>query len=404
MRICCLATQTVAHIVGGMARQTSALAADLARLGHDVTLITTAHPDGREHDSLDGVAMHYLRGTIPAGQTAAWWRASAAAFQRLHGARPIEVVWSQSVAAAAVARTLDPRGPALVPIIHGTGPEIIVSIVSALRRARTRPPVVASLRRLARHLLNYAVVDQAVYRRADVVIAVSRTVADSVHRWYRVPRARIAVVPNAIDPRVFQPVPERRAALRATWDVSDADPVLLTVGILSDQKGVDVAIEALARLHARGRRARLVVVGDGPFRPALERLARAREVTGAVTFAGALANDDTAAYYGAADVFLFPTLRVEAFGVVTIEAMAAERPVIVSRIGATPEIVDEGVTGFLVPPGDVDALAARIVLLADDPARARAMGQRGRARVLAEWTREAHVRRIVEVFETVRRR
>lgn len=404
MRICCLASQTAAHIVGGMARQTSTLAADLARLGHDVTLITTAHPDGREHDSVDGVAVQYLRGTIPAGQTTAWWRASAAAFHRLHGAMPIDVVWSQSVAAASVARTLDRRGPALAPIIHGTGPEVMASIVSAFRRARARPPVVRSFRRLARHLLNYATVDHAVYRRADVVIAVSRTVADSVRRWYRVPPARLAVVANAIDPETFRPMPGRRAALRATWDVRDTDTVLLSVGILSDQKGVDVAIEALARLRARGRRARLVVVGDGPFRPALERLARARAVTEAVTFVGALAYDDTAPYYAASDIFLFPTLRVEAFGVVTIEAMAAERPVVVSRIGATPEIIDEGVTGFLVPPGDVDALVARITRLAEDPALARAMGQRGRARVLAAFTREALARRIVEVFETVRRR
>ena len=401
MRICCLAAQTVAHVVGGMARQTNDLAADLARLGHDVTLLTTAHPDGREQDTVDGVAVHYLRETMPAGQTKAWWRESARAFHSLQQASPIDVVWSQSVAGAAVARALARGGPAFIPIIHGTGPEMGGSIVSALRRARARPPVVTSLRRLARHLLNFSGVDRAVYRRADVVITVSETVAASVRRWYRVPPARIAVVGNAIDPETFRPMPHRRALLRAKWGVGPDETVLLTVGVLSDQKGVDIAIEALARLRAGGRLAHLVVVGDGPFRPELERLVRERGVWDAVTFTGALANEDAAACYGAADVFVFPTLRVEAFGVVTIEAMAAERPVVVSRIGATPEIVDDGETGFLVPPGDVDALVARVAQLSEDPARAAAMGQRGRARVLAQWTREARARRIVEVFETV---
>jgi glycosyltransferase involved in cell wall biosynthesis len=403
VRICCLATQTVAHVIGGMAQQTYTLAVDLARLGHDVSLITTAHPAGLERDAVDGVTVQYLPRTTPASQTKAWWRESAGAFRRLHGATPVDVVWSQSVAGAAVARMLDRRAPAFVPIIHGTAPAMVSSLVSAMRRARARPAVATSLKRLARQVVNYTTVDHVVYRRADVVIAVSRAVAASVRRWYRVPAARIAVVANAIDPEMFRPRPERRAALRAAWGAGDGETVLLTVGILSDQKGVDVAIEALARLKARGRRARLVVVGDGPLRPALARLASARGVTGAVTFVGALANEEAAAYYGAADVFVFPTLRVEAFGVVTIEAMAAQRPVIVSRIGATPEIVEDGVTGFLVPPGDVEAVAARIALLADDPVRARAMGQRGRARVVAEWTREAQARRIVEVFESVRR-
>jgi mannosyltransferase len=119
---------------------------------------------------------------------------------------------------------------------------------------------------------------------------------------------------------------------------------------------------------------------------------------------GPVDNSEVAGYYDAADVFLFPTLRIEAFGVVTIEAMAAERPVVVSRIGATAEIVEDGETGFLVPPGDVGAVVARVEALARDPGAARAMGRRGRARVLREWTREARARRVAELFESVRPR
>jgi phosphatidylinositol alpha-1,6-mannosyltransferase len=229
---------------------------------------------------------------------------------------------------------------------------------------------------------------------------VSRTVGDAVRRWYRVPRRRIVVVPNAVDPARYQPDPARRAALRAGWQASDDAVVLLSVGILGDQKGVDLAIEALARLDRPD--AQLVVVGDGPLRAGLEAFARARGVGDRVRFVGPVAYDAVAEFYGAADIFLFPTLRREGLPGVVTEAMAAERPVIASRIGANEEIVDDGHTGFLVPRGDVAALAAKIGVLADDRALARAMGRRGRARVLERWTPALRSRRIVELFTSVR--
>jgi glycosyltransferase involved in cell wall biosynthesis len=400
LRICCLATQVADHLIGGMARQTSQLAADLAQLGHDVTIVTTARADGRERVEAEGVAVHYLRGTVPGSQSAAWWRASAPAFRDLQRARGFDVIWSQSVAAAAVARTLRAGDPALVPIVQGTAPEMIASILSAVRHGRARAPLGLSLRRIARQAVNYARVDRVLFRNATLVLPVSRTVGDAVRRWYRVPRRRIVVVPNAVDPEVFQPDPARRAALRARWEAGDDSLVLLSVGILGDQKGVDLAIEALARLD--GSDAQLVVVGDGPLRPALEAFARARGVGDRVRFVGAVAYDAVAEYYGAADLFLFPTLRREGLPGVVTEAMAAERPVIASRIGANEELVDDGDTGFLVPRGDVAALVAKIRLLATDRAFARAMGCRARGRVIERWTPALRSRRIVELFASVR--
>jgi glycosyltransferase involved in cell wall biosynthesis len=323
------------------------------------------------------------------------------AFRDLQRAAPFDVVWSQSVGAAGVARTLGAGDPALVAIIQGTAPEMIASILGAVRHGRTREPWRRTLRRLARQASNYARVDPAVYRKAALVLPVSRTVGEAVRRWYRVPRERIVVVANAVEASAFTPDPARRAALRAQWRVGEDELVLLTVGILGDQKGVDLAIDALARLGRPD--ARLVVVGDGPLRPALEAFARARGVGPRVHFVGPVANDAVGPFYGAADIFLFPTLRREGLPAVVPEAMAAERPVIASRIGANEELLEEGHTGYLVPRGDVDALVEKIRVLAADRALAAAMGRRGRARVLACWTREQRSRRIVELFESVRR-
>ena len=140
LRICCLATQVADHLIGGMARQTSELATDLARLGHDVTILTTARHDGRERVETEGVIVHYLKDTTPATQSSAWWRASVAAFRDLQRARGFDIVWSQSVAAAAVAKTLRAGDPALVgPRAPGLGLDrILVRRLPGLR-ARVDP-------------------------------------------------------------------------------------------------------------------------------------------------------------------------------------------------------------------------------------------------------------------------
>jgi len=402
MRICCLATQTPDHVIGGMAQQTTDLAADLVRHGHDVTLVTTRHPRGIEHGERDGVRVHYLGDTAAGAQSPAWWRGSTAAFRRLHREKAFDVLWSQSVAAAGVARTLGAGDPPLVPVIQGTAPEMIASILASVRHARTRAPLRRTLRRLAGELVNYATVDPALYRRAALVVPVSRTVAAAVRRWYRVPRARIEVVGNATDPARFHHDPARRAAVRGELGLAPGALVLLTVGVLGEQKGVDLAIDALARLARPD--ARLLAVGDGPLRGALEAFARNRGVADRVRFVGAVAHADVARFYGAADVFLFPTLRREGLPGVAVEAMACELPVVASRTGTNAEVVEDGATGYLVKPGDAAALAERVARLAADPERARAMGRAGRARMLERWTPEARVRRIVALFDAVRAR
>jgi glycosyltransferase involved in cell wall biosynthesis len=400
LRICCLATQVADHLIGGMARQTSDLAADLARLGHDVTILTTARQDGRERVDKDGVTVHHLRDTVPAIQSPAWWRASVTGFRELQRAHRFDVVWSQGVAAAAVARTLGPGDPSLVPIVHGTAPEMIASVLSAVRHARTRAPLRLTVRRIARQAAVSAWIEPGLYRKAALVLPVCRTVGEAVHRWYRVPQRRIVVVSNALDPAPFRPDPGRRGALRASWRAADDTIVLLSVGILSDQKGVDLAIDALSRLD--GLDAQLIVVGDGPMRCELETFAHARGVAPRVRFVGPVAFDALPDFYRAADVFLFPTVRREGQPGVMLEAMASELPVIASRLGANEEVVDDGDTGWLVPRGDAAALAAKIQALAGDRALARSMGRRGRARVLARWTPEVRSRRIVELFTSVR--
>lgn len=173
-----------------------------------------------------------------------------------------------------------------------------------------------------------------------------------------------AVVFNGIDTTLFRPVAPDPLLAR-----SNGAPLLLWVGRLQPWKGVDVAIRALRQIP----QAQLVIVGDGETRADLERLAQEVGMAGRVRFLGSLPRERLPAIYAAADLLLATSFASETFGIGLVEAQACGLPVVASRFGGFPEVVDEGRTGLLVPPRDPAALAAAVRSLLDDPDRRRAM-------------------------------
>lgn len=400
-----MSVQTPVHVLGGMAEHTVLLARLLVRLGHHVTLLTTRHPAGREAETSDGVEIRYLAGTRPDSQRGGWWPASVRAFDECHRAKPFDVVLSQSTGAAGLVwqRAANARPPVVV-FCHGTSPQMMTSIWHALLRSpRWFRALPYSVRRLASNAVGFWRIDRPLYAAAAAVIVVTDVVAASVRHWFPAVK-RLRQVPYAIDVETFRADPGRRRAVRTALGLDQDQPLLVGVGMLSAQKGFHVAIDALVLARGRVPDVRLVIVGDGEEADNLRRHADRHGVGEAVTFVGRVARDVTADFYNAADVFIMPTLRVESFGLVLGEAMACETPVVASRIGATPEVVADGVTGILVPPGEAAALAEAAVGLLTDASRARAMGRAGRARVCALWDAVHHARAVEAVLAEVEAR
>ena len=187
---------------------------------------------------------------------------------------------------------------------------------------------------------------------------------------------RLVVVRCGVDTSVFH---SRRAPAAEAR-------CILTVGRLVPIKGHAILLEALASLRSQGSDARAVFVGDGPERPRLESLAARLHILDIVEFAGDVGQDRIPERYAEADVFCLASF-LEGIPVVLMEAMAMEIPVIASRIGGIPELVDHGVTGRLVTPGSPRELAAALAeTLSESPERRAAMGAAGRARVQQEFT------------------
>ena len=220
---------------------------------------------------------------------------------------------------------------------------------------------------------------------ANMVLAPSRDTADHVEEEQGVVSERIRVLPWALDPE-FEAllVPGSQTALPHEFP---AGRVILTVGrwmTTERYKGMDTLITALPRLLTRWPELQLVLVGTGDDRAWLEELAEKNGVHLHVHFLSELSYAEIAACYAACEIFALPS-RGEGFGLVYLEAMACGKPVIGGAHGGAPEVIQDGVTGYLVPHGDTIQLATSIEALLADPALAKEMGLRGRQRAENEF-------------------
>jgi glycosyltransferase involved in cell wall biosynthesis len=184
---------------------------------------------------------------------------------------------------------------------------------------------------------------------------------------------KLGVVRCGIDPDVYD-APSAPGAPGALE--------VLFVGRLVEAKGAALLVEAVAQAREAGRDVRLVLVGDGPERPRLERLVGSLGLKGHVELAGAVGQDRIRSYYSSADALCLPSLA-EGVPVVLMEAMAMRRPVVATRIMGVPELVEHEVSGLLVAPGRIDELRDALMRLADDPGLRASLGETGRAKVVA---------------------
>ncbi len=216
------------------------------------------------------------------------------------------------------------------------------------------------------------------YTRSRIALALSPAAA-----------ARMERLTPGVDETFFRPGAGGEA-IRTRYGL-DGRPVVVCVSRLMPRKGQDTLIRALPEIQRKVPDSALLLVGGGPYRKRLERLAREAGVASDVVFTGSVPYEELPAHHDAGDVFAMPCrtrnrgLDVEGLGIVYLEASATGKPVVAGDSGGAPDAVVEGQTGFVVPGCDLSAVSGRVTTLLSQPALAERMGIQGRAWVDESW-------------------
>jgi glycosyltransferase involved in cell wall biosynthesis len=237
-----------------------------------------------------------------------------------------------------------------------------------------------------------------VYRLPHRVITSGEAVRAMVARA-GVSLDRIAAIPPGIDTGRFHPGVSGRGVRE---ELGLSGPLVGLVANIRGSKGHDVFLEAAGRVLHEGVHARFLIVGDGVGFAEVQRRVTVMGLEPVVRMTGF--RRDIPEVMAALDVLTLPSLRSEASSQVIPQALAVGTPVIATSIGGSPELIEDGVTGRLVPPGDAAALAAAIVAMLGDPQSARAMARRGQAAVLARYSMDTTMARTIDVYEELLRR
>jgi phosphatidylinositol alpha-mannosyltransferase len=272
-------------------------------------------------------------------------------------------------------------------IVHVHSPLTPVLPLVAIEVAEV--PVVGTFHTYFDRSLGYTVFRSALQRRLDrlsAAIAVSQSTIVALEKYFD---ADWRIIPNGIDTTLFNPDAPRPRGMPS--DV----PVILFLGRFDPRNGLSTLMDAFRKVKGRGRRARLVVVGDGPLRSHYHRKAKGDPD---IVFVGAEL-DERPGYYANSAIYACPTTKAS-FGITLLEAMACQTPIVCSDILGFRDVVAHGREALMVPRADVDALANNLVRLLDDVDLRLSLGATGRSRALEyDWRYVSE--RVLSVYEEV---
>jgi glycogen synthase len=355
--------------IGGVETFSARLLPELARRGHDITVVAGHHQTGfPDRIQADGVTIRRF------------W------FHTVLAARSLDGLSTTVARVAQLKRAVQPD----VIHLNTLGPSLLFHMASS---ARQPAPVLLTMHS---PVMDDACRTDTLYGQALRSAAHVNCNSRAVHRdlCSRLPdlRERSSVVYYGMDAPGLEPGP------RPTLN-----PRVLGYGRMVGDKGFDIAIRAFVTVLERRPGARLVLAGEGPARAGLERLAVECEVAHAVEFVGGVAPEDVPALINTASLVIVPSRWEEPFGLVALEAALMARPVVASRVGGLGEVVEDGITGILVDRDNPVALANAIIHIVDDPQKADGMGLAARARSMRVFAWDRCVDQYEQLYEQTAR-
>lgn len=363
----------------------------LARLGHQVTALLPHAPGAPLLDDDGPVTIRRFRYFRPPGLQRLCYNGGILPNLRRSWTARVNLPFFLAAQAAAVALEVRRLRPDLLHC-HWLVSSGLMGVLTGGVRHR---PVVVSAHGSDVYLQNilFQTANRFVLERAHLCTVNSRGTRIRVLRIH--PGARTEIIPMGVHPEDYGKElvsPELRNRM------GDGDPQLLFLGRFSRDKGIIALLEALGILLQSMHSARLALIGFGPEEQTIRRAADRLGIAGATSIVGRVPHAEIPRWLASADMVILPSERVEGLGVVLLESLASGTPVIGSRVGGIPDIIEDGVTGLLCRPGDPEDLAHQLVRLARDGALRRRTAEAGRDLVTRRYCWGHVARRFDEVF------
>ncbi len=398
MNILMLAEVSAGQVIGGAERVLRNQAFGLATLGHHVELLTRAAESASEGViEMNGIR-EWRYGVSRKHEAAFLWssvRRSVERFDQLHATEPLDAV--------IIHQALAGLGPILARR-HAASRWIYMCHSLAHEEYETRQgPTRSSLAHVRRqaNLRARRSVERAVMSRCHRVVVLSGFMRQRVISAHGLSSDRIALIPGAVDPHVFVPSEDRRLA-KAALGLPRDRTVLFTVRNLVPRMGLDNLLNAIESLNGTRPELMLLIGGEGPLHEQLQADIRRKKLNDVVRLIGFIPEPQLSQYYQAADLVVMPSLQLEGFGLVMVEAMACGTPVLGTPVGAIPEILNQ-VDPILVAEGvdgrSIGRALDRVLRRLQEPGEANRLAKKGRAMIEHQYNWERHCHELVSLLD-----
>jgi glycosyltransferase involved in cell wall biosynthesis len=382
MKVCHITWEFPPRVVGGIASHCSDLAKALAHLGHEVYVVTLDFPGAPNYEEVDGVKVYRAPSEI---------------------GHPHFLTWTLLFNNSIEKRIADVGVNFDVLHVH----DWLTAPAGIAAKHFMRKPLVVTLHsteygRSTLHSVDSFTIDGyewwATYEASRLIVT-TYSMRHEVCGHFHVPWEKVWIIPNAVDAAKFQ-VNVDRGAVRARYGVGLGEQLVLYVGRLVPQKGVEFLIQAVPKIAAKYHGAKFVIVGEGWLRGHLEYLANVSGQRGRINFTGFIPDSELVALMRSADVLVVPSIY-EPFGIVALEGMAAEVPVVASQVGGLAEVVEHDRTGVYVYMRNPDSIAWGVDRVLSNPGHAQWLVKNGKEAVQKVYSWEAVAKKTTELYEDV---
>lgn len=400
MHICVLSSRSISENQlnwGGVHTHTKNLVSLLLNEGYEVTLITS----GGEK-ILNG-ALNII--PIDCGHEGRednlWYKRAYGAFLSLQNAKPVDCVFSEGVAALGLMKLMYDLKIPVVAFMHLLNIHYFYNIWQEVDGLKTMKSYV--FRSLPKFIYGIFAMDIAFLRKCQMVVTGSSTIGRQIERFYRIPKEKISVVYNWVEPKQFSYDETSRHALRKELGVLEDDVVFLLLGALSRKKGFRVALDSFKDLIKTAPNAYLLIAGEGPDRSYFENcISRSEELSQRVKLLGLYSHEKLPSLFSCVDIFIIPSLMNEVLPYTLLEAMSCELPVIASDIAANREAL--GNSGYFVKRGDIKSLTKAMFHFISNLHQKRSEAVLFRKRVIELFSYDVASKKIKDLLNEISRK